>query len=577
MRERALAIISVAAVLFTTGAAEQEPQPAPDGNAPSITYIANDGFLLEHGGKKVLIDAAFSSSSGTPPPALIEEISSAGGPFAGTDLMLITHHHNDHVDPKVVTAHLSNNPHCELIANPRTVALLRKEDGFDRIRDRIHEVNLEPGTSRRMTVNGIRVDVLALSHSGRPRDGRIVPAEPMGHLAFVVNLAGVGFLHLGDTWLGDATVTATLSAYPFDEARVQFLFLNFFCRTPAERELIAGTIKPSRIIAMHIAPADLARELKEIRAAYPWAVVFRNSMEQRSFPNETDFHDLSGDYLEQPPPGAVPQVFARGIVSTDLQEHGAPSFSADGNAIYWLSNRRPGPDNESGISAAVTMRRENGRWTTPFVPGFAQMIDAFSADGRRGYFHAPRPGAEQQPQPNSDIWFVESQGDGWSEPKCLNLVARYPELRFVYSPTIARNGTLYFTAYAPGPLNHYGLYRAERVHGEYGKPELLPRSINLPPFLNWTPFIAPDESYLLFSSNRGARTGDVGDLYISRRQEDGSWSDPVSLGESVNTDRQERFPRLSNDGRYLFFSRQTPDHDEDVFWVDAAAVPALRP
>ncbi|MFZ0430189.1 MAG: hypothetical protein WAO20_18875, partial [Acidobacteriota bacterium] len=129
----------------------------------------------------------------------------------------------------------------------------------------------------------------------------------------------------------------------------------------------------------------------------------------------------------------------------------------------------------------------------------------------------------------------------------------------------------------PGPLNHYGLYRAERVHGEYGKPELLPRSINLPPFLNWTPFIALDESYLLFSSNRGVRTGDVGDLYISRRQEDGSWSDPVSLGESVNTDRQERFPRLSNDGRYLFFSRQTPDHDEDVFWVDAAAVPALRP
>ena len=232
------------------------------------------------------------------------------------------------------------------------------------------------------------------------------------------------------------------------------------------------------------------------------------------------------------------------------------------------------------------------------------MIDAFSADARRGYFHAPRPGAAQQPGPNTDLWFAEKQGDHWSEPKCLNLIARYPELRFAYSPTISRNGTLYFTAYAPGPLNGYGLYRSELVNGEYGKPELLPRNINLSPFLNWTPFIAPDESCLLFSSNRGTQAGDVGDLYISRRREDGSWidglaprlekegvevarsfdesidriwTDPVSLGEPVNTDRQERFPKLSNDGKYLFFSRQTPDHDEDVFWIDAAAVPALRP
>ncbi|MEJ2145651.1 MAG: MBL fold metallo-hydrolase [Acidobacteriota bacterium] len=547
------------------------------GDVPRVTFVANDGFLLENGGAKVLVDAAFSSPSGRPSQEVLDDISFARGPFADIDLMLITHHHRDHVDPKVVAAHLQNNAHCRLIANTRTVDLLRKEDGFDRIRDRVHEVNLEPGTNRRMTVNGIDVGVLALIHSGQPRDGRIVPAEPMGHLAFVVDLAGAGFLHVGDAWLGDAVNKATLSAYPFDEAPVQFLFLNFFCRTPAERELIARTIKPSRIIAMHIAPADLAKELKEIHAAYPWAIVFRDSMEQRFFPNEIDFHNLTGDYLGQPPPGATPQVFSRGIVSTDLQEHGAPSFSPDGNEVFWLSNRKPGPDNESWIGAAVTMRREKGRWSAPFVPGFAQMFDAFSADGRRGYFHAPRPGAAQQPGPNTDLWFAEKQGDHWSEPKCLNLIARYPELRFAYSPTISRNGTLYFTAYAPGPLNDYGLYRSELVNGEYGKPELLPRNINLSPFLNWTPFIAPDESYLLFSSNRSTQPGDVGDLYISRRRADGSWTDPVSLGEPVNTDRQERFPKLSNDGKYLFFSRQTPDHDEDVFWVDAAAVPALRP
>ena len=144
-------------------------------------------------------------------------------------------------------------------------------------------------------------------------------------------------------------------------------------------------------------------------------------------------------------------------------------------------------------------------------------------------------------------------------------------------PRVASNGTLYFLAKAPGGMRHdYGIYRAELINGEYAKPELLPRSINLPPFLNWSPFIAPDESYLLFSSNRNSGPDDWGDLYISRRQPDSSWTDPVSLGEPVNTEMQEVFPGLSPDGKYLFFCRYTPGRKNDVYWVDAASIPALR-
>jgi hypothetical protein len=122
-----------------------------------------------------------------------------------------------------------------------------------------------------------------------------------------------------------------------------------------------------------------------------------------------------------------------------------------------------------------------------------------------------------------------------------------------------------------------GIYRSELVNGEYAKPQLLPHSINLPPFLNWAPFVAPDESYLLFSSNRTGGLDDIGDLYISRRLADGTWTEPVSLGEPVNTPRQEVFPGLSPDGKYLFFCRDTPGHDNDVYWVDAVTLPALRP
>ena len=393
-------------------------------------------------------------------------------------------------------------------------------------------------------------------------------------MAFVVELGGVRFLHLGDALVSQSD--AYLKGYPFEQSPVDVLFLNQYDRSQTTQQFIARKIKPSRIIAMHVPPAALEEELKKIRAAYPYAIVFKQSMERRSLPIEVDFHNLSGDYFGQTPPGATPQVFARGIVSTDDLEHSAPAFSPDGNEVFWWANRPPGPDNEKWLSFGMTMRRENGRWSAPYVSPLGGM-PVFSADGRRAYFSSgrPRPGATQEGPPN--IWFVERQGDDWGEPKCLDLVARDPALRWAGVQAIARNGTLYFMGYTLGPLNDSGIYRTELVNGEYAKPELLPRSINLPPFLNWSPFIAPDESYLLFSSNRRDPDHDAGDLYISRHLADGSWTEPVSLGEPVNTDRQERLPMLSNDGKYLFFTRPTPGHDQDVYWVDATTIPALRP
>jgi uncharacterized protein (TIGR02145 family) len=266
------------------------------------------------------------------------------------------------------------------------------------------------------------------------------------------------------------------------------------------------------------------------------------------------------DYLGQALPGDVPEVFARGIVSTDDLEHSAPSFSPDGNEVYWWVNRRPGPDNEEWLSFGMAMRRENGRWSAPCVaPNFL----VFSPDGRRAYFDSQR-----------DIWVVEKQGDNWNEPRCLGYTSRFPELKAVFVSSVTRTGTLYCYA---GRIEAGGIYRIELVNGEYAKPQLLPQSINQPGSQNITPFIAPDESYLLFSSNRAGSIDDAGDLYISRRLADGSWTDPVSLGEPVNSREQERFPRLSPDGKYLFFTRPTPGHDQDVYWVSAASIPALHP
>ncbi len=278
-------------------------------------------------------------------------------------------------------------------------------------------------------------------------------------------------------------------------------------------------------------------------------------------------------YLDQTPPGDTPVVFAPGIVSTDSTvEHGAPTFSPDGNEVFWQSNLR-----HSGKETQIfgmTMKRVGDTWTAPDISPYTGG-PVFSPDGKRLYF---LPIGKENGEENGP-YFVEKQGNSWSEPKCLGLITRFPELRFVYNHSITRNGTLYFLGYAEGLelYNNFGIYRTELINGEYAKPELLPPSINTPGgFINWTPYIAPDESYLIFSSRRIPTVDDNGGLHICFRQSDGSWTDRISLGKPINSKGSERFPTVSPDGKYLFFTRFVSNNNEDVFWVSAGIIEKLR-
>jgi len=282
-----------------------------------------------------------------------------------------------------------------------------------------------------------------------------------------------------------------------------------------------------------------------------------------------EFHVLKGDYLGQIPPIDTPMVFVRGIVSTVDKSHSAPAFSPDGKEVFWWLNRR------SGGGVMMTMRRIGGTWTAPTVAPYGG-APFFSADGKRLYFEVSRPTSDGK---GEGPYYVEKQDNSWSEQKCIGLVARFPELKFAYNLSFTQNGTLYFLGYAGGLglLNNFGIYRTEFIKGEYAKPELLPSSINAPGGIcNWTPFIAPDESYLIFSSTRGNQTNDEGDLYVCFHKQDGSWTEPVSLGEPINSNQLERFPAVSPDGKYLFFTRDTPGYDEDVYWVSAGIIDKLK-
>jgi len=121
-------------------------------------------------------------------------------------------------------------------------------------------------------------------------------------------------------------------------------------------------------------------------------------------------------------------------------------------------------------------------------------------------------------------------------------------------------------------------YRDNRIQFMDGKgqnPTPLGKEVNSGGFIAH-PFIAPDESYLLWDCVREGGFGDS-DIYVSFRSKDGEWGPAVNLGSGVNTGREEFFASITPDGKFLFFTRVQSETKANIYWVDAAIVERLRP
>lgn len=77
------------------------------------------------------------------------------------------------------------------------------------------------------------------------------------------------------------------------------------------------------------------------------------------------------------------------------------------------------------------------------------------------------------------------------------------------------------------------------------------------PDMETQPTIAPDGSFIIFVADR-SNGDDEKDLYISTRRADGSYSAPQNMGSPINSEDREVSPFIAHDGRTLFFSSDRP-------------------
>jgi hypothetical protein len=296
-------------------------------------------------------------------------------------------------------------------------------------------------------------------------------------------------------------------------------------------------------------------------------------------------------YLGQPAPALLPERFAPGIVSTGAIELNAV-FAPDGREFLFTRLIDGGEEEGYPGRTRPVMHHsvfEDGRWSAPrpllLYPGgaLAVAVDmAISPDGGELVFAGRHPHEFSSGEPVFDLWKSRRTDRGWSIATVLPPPVRSPASE-IYSVLVS-DGSIYFTSNRPGGFaegGRFDVYRAQRVpDGGFAEPVNVGPPINSASGIGDT-FVAPDESYLIFASSRPGGYGQ-GDLYVSFRRADGAWTDPVNLGDGINTKDTEFCPMVSPDGRYLFFSRRwgsgwATATGGDVFWVDAVILDRFRP
>ena len=330
-------------------------------------------------------------------------------------------------------------------------------------------------------------------------------------------------------------------------------------RTEVVRLLLERGAQPNVRSLAGVSPLNAAE-------AFERADAVRLLAERGASRDPVAFPVLRGPYLGQPAPGRARTPFALDIVSTHTFQHGTVAFSPDGREAFWVSSL-PVVDAGYSYGMIVTSRVENGRWTPPRPAPFSRPrigddVPFFHPDGSKLFFISGRDGGRES------IWWVDRTPSGWSEPRRIEGGPNSKGMHWQFS--VAADGSIYFNSADPGGAGRGDLYVSRFADGRYQDPVSVGAPVNSE-FEEVAPFIAPDQSYLLFT--RGGAPGNAGylDLYVSVRNADGTWSAPRNLGLPVNTEANEICPIVSPDGRYLFFNSEA-----DNYWVDAAVIEEVR-
>lgn len=191
---------------------------------------------------------------------------------------------------------------------------------------------------------------------------------------------------------------------------------------------------------------------------------------------------------------------------------------------------------------------------------FNELNPLLSPDGKTLYFSRKNhPGNVGGEKDKEDIWYSELDSTGhWKLARNMGATFNNPEPNFVNSiQSITPDGRtaimLLGNKYLDNGRMQAGVSISSNISGRWSKPVPLTitNDYNFSEKANY--FLTNNRTALIMSVERDDSYGDR-DLYVSFLQEDSTWSEPLNLGDVINTASEESAPFLSVDNTTLYFS-----------------------
>ena len=271
--------------------------------------------------------------------------------------------------------------------------------------------------------------------------------------------------------------------------------------------------------------------------------------------------------LDPNTPGITPQIFAPNFISLANQSEYGSTFNEQQTDFYY------GVD-INGKSHINHTQFVDNKWSTPvtfLIDDIYSYNDPMLSPAEDElYFISSRPINEADTTQDFNIWYIKKDVDRWSEPINPGNAINSDEME--YYTSFSSNKTLYYASNKQATKDrafNFDIYKSEFKNGTFRNSDKLSDAINSRGY-EGDVFIAPDESYIIFTAARKEGVG-KGDLYISFKEKNDGWTKSVLMGNTINTESNEICPFVTQDGRYLFYTS-----NKDIYWVQAEIIESFK-
>jgi L-ascorbate metabolism protein UlaG (beta-lactamase superfamily) len=260
-----------------------------------ITYVANEGFLIEASSKKILVDALFGGFEGTwcekPSVEVKSKLENADPPFDSIDIIAITHWHVDHFNEAMVVNHVIHNPNVIILCPKQVEVILMKNLDFRKISRNILAYTPAVGKDTVVRVRDVSVRILRLEHgpyieTDEKTGKKVNRHQDVENLGFLFEINGMKIFHSGDS---NSRGYELYKSYRevFKGLDIAFLDRTFIYSEQAEGiEIIEKILIPHDVVFMHVEP-NASQKYRDIAARVTKRIqnvfIFDKPMEKRVF------------------------------------------------------------------------------------------------------------------------------------------------------------------------------------------------------------------------------------------------------------------------------------------------------